>query len=571
MPVNLPIESQGDALRALAQAGESFIKSFIGDLPRSGLDGATLHRALASSPEGREKLAALQARYYRDWLELWAAPDAAAAVNDPSDRRFDAPEWNELPWFRLVRRLYALNSEYLAELAELAELAPDTKRRLRFLVRQFIDATAPTNNAATNPEAIKAALASGGQSFARGLGRLTADLARGRISMTDEAAFEVGRNLAVTPGDVVYQNEIVQLIQYRPATTEVYERPLLIVPPFINKYYILDLQPSNSFARFCVEQGFTTFVVSWRNIPQELGRLTWDDYIEKGVFRPLRAVREISSSLTLNALGFCVGGTLLACALAVLAARGRRPAGSLTLLASMLDFSDTGDIRVYVDREYVERCERDYREGGIVSGSRLAAAFATLRANDLVWFFVINNYLLGNDPKPFDLLYWNADGSNLPGPLYSYYLRNMYLENSLRVPGKLRMQGTAVDLGKLRIPAYVLATKEDHIVPWRTAYRSAHLLGGRTEFVLGASGHVAGIVNPANQQRRHHWTNPVLLPNPDEWLAAAQRQPGSWWPHWSRWLVSHSGERRPAPATSGDQRHEPIEPSPGSYVRERSE
>ena len=570
MPVNLPVESQSDALRALAQAGESFIRAFIGDLPRSGLDGATLYRALAGSTEGREKLGALQARYYRDLLTLWAAPDAAVTDSGASDRRFDAPEWNKLPWFRLVRRLYTLNSEYLAQLAELAELDPDAKLRLRFLIQQVIDASAPTNCAATNPEAIKAALASGGKSFVRGLARLTGDLARGRISMTDEAAFEVGRNLAITPGDVVYQNEIVQLIQYRPATTVVYERPLLIVPPFINKYYILDLRPSNSFARYCVEQGFTTFVVSWRNIPHELGRLTWDDYIEKGVFGPLQAVREISGSPTVNALGFCVGGTLLACALAVLEDRGQTCASSLTLLASMLDFSDTGDIRVYVDREYVERCERDYREGGIVSGSRLAATFATLRANDLVWFFVINNYLLGNDPKPFDLLYWNADGSNLPGPLYSYYLRNMYLENSLRVPGKLRMHGAAVDLGKVRVAAYVLATKEDHIVPWRTAYASALLLRGRTEFVLGASGHVAGIVNPASQKRRHYWTNSALAPSPDEWLVAAQQQPGSWWPHWSRWLVSHSGEQRPAPAASGNCQHAPIEPSPGRYVRERS-
>jgi polyhydroxyalkanoate synthase len=386
--------------------------------------------------------------------------------------------------------------------------------------------------------------------------------------MSDESVFEVGRNLAITPGDVIFENELMQLIRYHPATATIFERPLFIVPPFINKYYILDLRPENSFVRHCVECGFETFIVSWRNIPPELGHLTWDDYIDKGVFAPLAVVREASGSLSANALGFCVGGTLLATALAVLAAKRRKPAASLTLLASMLDFSDTGDIGVYVDRAYVERCERDFAEGGVVPGSRLAAAFATLRANELVWHYVVNSYLLGRAPAAFDLLYWNADGSNLAGPLYSYYLRNMYLENNLRVAGKLRMHGAAVDLGSIGLPAYVFAAREDHIVPWRTAHRGARLLGGRTEFVLGASGHVAGVINSARHNRRHYWTNAALPDDPEAWVRSAQQHTGSWWPHWSAWLEARSGDRKPASVTVRGRRRG-IEPAPGRYVRER--
>jgi polyhydroxyalkanoate synthase len=348
----------------------------------------------------------------------------------------------------------------------------------------------------------------------------------------------------------------------------VYERPLLIVPPFINKYYILDLQPQNSFTRYCVERGWLTYIVSWRNVSDALGSLTWDDYIEKGVFEPLRIVRESTSGAPVNTLGFCVGGTLLACALAVLAARGGSSVASLTLLASMLDFSDTGDVRAYVDRHYVQHCERQFAGGGVLPGSQLAATFSSLRANDLVWHFVVNNYLLGRDPKAFDLLYWNADSANVPGALYVYYLRNMYLENSLRVAGKLKMLGVAVDLAKIRVPAYVFAAMEDHIVPWRTAYRSGQLLGGSIRFVLGASGHVAGVINPASANRRHYWTGDSPSIDPDAWLAAAQQRAGSWWSDWSTWLEQHSGPRQPVP--SSPARYPPLETAPGRYVRERA-
>ncbi|HEV8647034.1 MAG TPA: class I poly(R)-hydroxyalkanoic acid synthase [Burkholderiales bacterium] len=574
--MNSPAESVPGAYQEFAKTNQALVEDFIRQLPSSGrLEFTELMRTLAfGSDAQREKLRSLQERLYREHLALWGSllgggndvmRNAAAA----GDHRFGAPEWSELPFFRYLRQAYLLNARFLDELGELAELDGRAKRRLQFVLRQFADAIAPTNFAATNPEVIRLAHESRGESLSQGMKLLAADLARGRISMTDERAFEVGRNLAVTPGAVVLENEVMQLIQYAPSTDQVFERPLLIVPPFINKYYILDLQPENSFVRYCVEQGFTTFIVSWRNVPPELGHLTWDNYVREGVLAPLDAVRAIIGADQVNTLGFCVGGTLLATALAVMAQKNEASVASLTLLASMLDFSETGDISVFVDREFVERAEQEFRNSGSMPGSQLAATFATLRANDLVWHFVINNYLKGREPKPFDLLYWNADGANLPGHLYTYYLRNMYLENNLRIPGRLDSCGVPVDLGKIEVPAFVLATREDHIVPWKTAHLSATLLGGRTEFVLGASGHVAGIVNPAAKKRRHYWTNSAAVPNADAWFAGAAQQAGSWWPHWANWLREKCGNKRPAPTALGNKRFSVIEPAPGRYVKKK--
>ena len=574
--MNSPGTFPPGAYQELAKANQALVEDFLRQLPSSGrFEFTELMRTLAlGSDVQREKLRLLQECLYREHLALWGSllggsndigREAAAA----GDHRFDAPEWSEMPFFRYLRQAYLLNARFLDDMGELAELDGHAKRRLQFVLRQFADAIAPTNFAATNPEVIKLASESGGKSLSQGMKLLAADLARGRISMTDERAFEVGRNLAVTPGAVVFENEVMQLIQYAPSADQVFERPLLIVPPFINKYYILDLQPENSFVRYCVEQGFTTFIVSWRNIPPELGYLTWHDYVREGVLAPLDAVRAITGAEQVNTLGFCVGGTLLATALAVMAEKNDASVASLTLLASMLDFSETGDISVFVDREFVERAEREFRETGSMPGSRLAATFATLRANDLVWRFVINNYLKGREPKPFDLLYWNADGANLPGRLYTYYLRNMYLENNLKIPGKLDSCGVPVDLGRIEVPAFVLATHEDHIVPWKTAHLSAALLGGRTEFVLGASGHVAGIVNPAAGKRRHYWTNSASAPDADAWFTGAAQQAGSWWPHWANWLREKSGNKQLAPAALGNTRFPVIEPAPGRYVKEK--
>jgi polyhydroxyalkanoate synthase len=521
--------------------------------------------------------AAVTERYGRRLEELWQRVAARGADRslphgeaEVHDRRFGARAWREEPYFAWLKDAYLLYAEYVRELAELAQCEPDAKRRIRFLVRQYADAIAPSNFLATNPEALRLAVESGGATLAQGLANLLGDAQRGRIAMTDESAFEVGRNLALTPGHVVFRNELIELIQYAPTTAEVFARPLLIVPPCINKYYILDLQPDNSFVRHAIASGHTVFIISWRNVPRELGHLTWDDYLELGVFAAIAAACEISGSRQLNTLGFCVGGTLLACALAVLAARREQVAASATLLTAMLDFEDPGEIGVYVSREYLAAREPALLAGGRVHGSELANAFASLRPNELVWNYVVGNYLKGRTPPPFDLLYWNGDSANLPGPMYAYYLRSMYLDNRLREPGALTMCGEPVDLSDVAVPTYVYASREDHIVPWRSAYQSIGLLGGDLEFVLGASGHIAGVVNPPEKKKRNYWTNALLTDAPDDWLARAQSRPGSWWPHWTEWLGGHSGARRPAPRHTGSARHAPLAPAPGAYVREQA-
>jgi polyhydroxyalkanoate synthase len=485
---------------------------------------------------------------------------------DPGDRRFRSPAWRE-PDFDFLVQAYLLRARWLEALIAHARLEPQARRKLRFFIRQLIDAASPANFPWSNPEAIKLGFETGNENFVRGLANWAADLDKGMVSTTDETAFEVGRNLAVTPGAVVFENDFFQLIEYRPVTGEVYERPLLIVPPCINKYYVLDLQPDNSFVRFAVERGHTVFMMSWRNMPPAMGRATWDDYLEHGVQAAIRICAEIRNTERINALGFCVGGPLLASALAVGRAQGRTPAASVTLLASMLDFCDTGDLSVFVDEAYVRRREQDFAQGGVLHGRELALTFASLRANDLVWRYVVNNYLKGRKPEPLDFLHWNADTTNLPGAMYVYYIRNMYLENNLRVAGRLRMCGVPVDLGRIDMPAYVLATREDHIVPWKTAYASARLLGGKIDFVLGASGHVAGVVNPVRHNRRNYWVNRALPEDADAWLAGATPRAGSWWAHWANWIARRGGRRVAAPARPGGGRYAELEPAPGRYVK----
>ena len=487
------------------------------------------------------------------------------------DRRFAAAAWRDEPYFAFLKQVYLLYDEYLTELAALAQLPPMDKRRLAFATRQYLDAIAPTNFPATNPEVLRRALETEGASLLQGFANLVADTRRGRITMTDEEAFAVGRNLATTPGSVIFRNDLIELIQYDATTPTVHRRPLVIVPPCINKFYILDLRPENSFVRHAVAQGHTVFMISWRNIPPELGGLTWDDYLEQGVLAALSAARQIARSKTANALGFCVGGTLLGCALAVLAARNDRWVTSVTFLTTMLDFADPGDIGVFVSREFLEARKPALIAGQRVHGSELAGAFASLRANELVWNYVVNNYLKGETPPAFDLLYWNGDSANLPGPMYAYYLEQLYLENRLREPGALTMAGAKIDLRRIEMPAYVYASRDDHIVPWRTAYRTTSLVGGEATFVLGASGHIAGVVNPPSPIRRNYWLHDALPADPDAWLAQAQRVAGSWWPHWYRWLAPYGGPRHPAPRAAGSDRHPPLEPAPGSYVRAPAE
>jgi len=537
-----------------------------------------LARSLAASlAQDTGRWAEIQNRYYRRRLELWAAYLQPRAGETPppvadsgvADRRFRAPEWRQSPYFDFLAQSYLLTAQWLGEVVEATQAEAHLKRKLDFYTRQFIDAMSPANFPWSNPEAIKLAEETDGDSVAQGLRNLAADIGKGMISMTDESAFEVGRNLAITPGAVIYQNDFMQLIQYRPATDTVFERPLVMVPPCINKYYILDLQPDNSFVRYAVERGHTVFMVSWRNMPPEMGKATWDEYLEHGVMKALAVAAEACGGGKVNALGFCVGGTLLGAALAVLRARGEDNVASLTLLATMLDFSDTGELAVFVDDAYVAKREQDFSAGGVLHGRELAITFASLRANELIWHYVVNNYLKGRTPEPFDLLYWNGDSTNLPGAMYSYYVRNTYLENNLRIPGRLTMCGVPVDLGQVDMPAYLLATREDHIVPWRTAHASTRLLGGRIEFVLSASGHIAGVINPASKNRRNFWLNPKPEQDPGQWLAGATQHPGSWWPHWADWLAPHGRGRVPARTRLGGERYREIEPAPGSYVRQK--
>ncbi|HEY7788364.1 MAG TPA: alpha/beta fold hydrolase, partial [Casimicrobiaceae bacterium] len=478
----------------------------------------------AHSPFDIEALNALHASFQPRVLQLWSTGKPGALIahvpaDAVSDRRFASAAWSDQPYFAWLKQAYLLYSEYLTTLASLARLPPDEKRRLEFSVRQFIDAMAPTNFPATNPDVIERAIETGGASVLDGFRNFLADVGKGRITMSDESAFEVGRNLAVTPGSVVYRNDLIELIQYDATTSRVAKRPLLMVPPCINKYYILDLTPANSFVRHAIAQGHTVFMISWRNVPADLGGLTWDDYLGQGVLAALSTVKSITRAHEVNTLGFCVGGTLLACTLAVLAARNDHTVSSATFLTTMLDFADPGEIGVYVTREMLAARETQLLAGERVRGSELAGAFASLRANDLVWKYVVSNYLKGRKPPAFDLLYWNGDSANLPGPMYAYYIRNLYLENRLREHGVLTMLGVKVDLSHLSMPAYVYASREDHIVPWHTAYRTLDLVGGAKTFVLGASGHIAGVVNPPEAHKRNYWTHGARAASADDWLS----------------------------------------------------
>ena len=583
-----PAAAAPDPWQALAEdwqrAGSGWLQWWSGAMaPGTPAARATpeLARLSAAPPAAIDvhALAALNARAEAQFAALWKAAESAAiagpatAIPDvvapaPGDRRFAAPEWNALPYFALMKQSYLIASRYLTDLAALAPLPAPQKQRLVFATRQFVDAIAPSNFPATNPDVLKRAVATEGASLAQGMANLAADARIGRISMSDARAFEVGRNLAVTPGEVVYRNALIELIQYAPSTPRVHRRPLLIVPPCINKFYILDLRQDDSFVRWAVDQGHTVFMISWRNIPPAEGRRTWDDYLEQGVVTAIEHAKAIAGTATVNALGFCVGGTLLACALAVLAARRLHWIESATFLTTMLDFADPGEIGVYVSREFLESRERALMAGERVHGSELAGAFASLRANDLVWNYVVSNYLKGETPPAFDLLHWNGDSANLPGPMYVYYLRNLYLDNRLIVPDALTMGGERIDLGRITLPSYVYASRDDHIVPWRSAYRTTALLGGEPTFVLGASGHIAGVVNPPANGRRNYWTNELLTDLPDDWLARASSHAGSWWPHWGEWLRGHGGALRPAPAACGDAAHPPLGAAPGRYVLE---
>jgi polyhydroxyalkanoate synthase len=506
----------------------------------------------------------LQTEYLGQLGRIFSSPQPPAA----RDRRFADESWRDGP-FAWGAALYSLNAEYLQKMAEAVQGDVKTRERIRFATQQWVDLMSPANFLLTNPEAQRKLLETKGESLWTGIQNMLGDLQKGRISQTDESAFEVGRNVATSAGSVVFENELVQIIQYAPLTPRVGARPLLMVPPCINKFYILDLQPDNSLVAYAVAQGHTVFMVSWRNVQAEQGRLTWDDYLEQGVIAAIQAVREISGQPRINLLGFCVGGTLVATALAALHARGERPVESLTLLTSLLDFSDPGVLGVFIDESFVAYKEATIGSGGLMPARDLATTFNYLRPNDLVWNYVVSNYLKGEAPPPFDLLYWNNDSTNLPGPMYCWYLRHMYLQNELRVPGRLVCAGVPIDLGAIDVPVYIYASREDHIVPWRTAYQSTHLLGGPARFVLGASGHIAGVINPAHRNKRNYWLGQSLPADAEAWFGQAQEIPGSWWPDWARWLAGFQGDLVAAPRP-GSKAHPVIELAPGRYVRQKA-
>ena len=517
------------------------------------------------------KLQALQQQYLHDAKELWA--QGLQAAPEIKDRRFTGEGWAANPVATFSAAAYLLNARTLMGLADAVEADAKTRARIRFGVEQWMAAMAPSNFLAFNAEAQKKAIETKGESIAKGMQNLLHDITQGHVSMTDESLFEVGRNVATTEGAVVFENELFQLLEYKPLTTKVFERPFLLVPPCINKFYILDLQPENSLIRYAVEQGHRTFVVSWRNPDDSLAHKTWDDYVEDGVMAAIDVVQNITGAEQINALGFCVGGTILSNALAVLAARGDEPVASATFLTTLIDFTDTGILDVFIDEGMVKYREMQLGKGGLMKGQDLASTFSFLRPNDLVWNYVVGNYLKGETPPPFDLLYWNSDSTNLPGPFYAWYLRNFYLENNLVQPGKLTVCGEKLDLGQLTLPVYIYGSREDHIVPINAAYASTQVLPGKKRFVMGASGHIAGVINPPAKGKRSHWIRadgklPATL---DQWLEGATEHPGSWWTDWSGWLKGHAGKQIAAPKGYGKgARFKAIEPAPGRYVKEKA-
>ncbi|MBP6899880.1 MAG: class I poly(R)-hydroxyalkanoic acid synthase [Burkholderiaceae bacterium] len=529
-----------------------------------------------------DALSRLQADYMAQAAALWNESltrfqKEGKPAAPSGDKRFAAAAWGENPVAAMAAQTYLLNARTLMQMAEAVQADAKTKARIRFAVQQWVDAASPANTLALNAEALAKAVETRGESLQQGLQQLLKDVQQGHISQTDESAFEVGRNVAVSEGAVVFENELFQLIEYKPLTAKVYERPMLFVPPCINKYYILDLQPENSVIRYTVEQGHRVFVVSWRNPDPGMVGLGWDDYIEQGPLKAIEVVQAIGGSPQINTLGFCVGGTILATALAVLAGRGQFPASSMTLLTTLLDFADTGVLDVFVDEASVRLREMTIGPNaptgpGMLKGQELATTFSFLRPNDLVWNYVQGNYLKGEAPPPFDLLYWNGDSTNLPGPMYCWYLRHTYLNNELKQPGALTVCGAPLDLGKISTPTFIYASREDHIVPWKAAYASTGVLKGVKDktFVLGASGHIAGVINPASKNKRSHWVNAKLADQPQAWFDAAAEKPGSWWPVWSDWLSGHGGKMIAAPKAYGSRQYPAIEPAPGRYVKQKA-
>ncbi len=526
-----------------------------------------------------QKLIEAQVGFWQDYMALWQSTarrmmglDGKAVIEgDPRDRRFKDEAWKDNEVFDFIKQSYLLSARYITDVVKQADgLEPATAQKVDFYSRQFIDAMSPSNFLLTNPEVLRKTAETGGENLIKGLNNLLADLERGkgnlRIKMTDMEAFKIGENIAVTPGKVVYQNDLMQLIQYTPTTERVLKRPLLIIPPWINKFYILDLRARNSFVRWATAQGHTVFIVSWVNPDEKLAEKNFEDYMKEGILDALGAIEAATGERAINAIGYCLGGTLLSSTLAWMAAQGDDRIKSATFFVTLMDFRESGELNVFIDEEQIKALEDKMNKRGFLEGSEMATTFNMLRANDLIWSFVVNNYLLGNDPFPFDLLYWNADSTRMPAKMHSFYLRNMYQDNKLSQPGGISLAGTPIDLSKVKVPAYFISTREDHIAPWRATYRGTKLLGGENRFVLAASGHIAGVVNPPEGGKYSHWLNTELPDDPETWFQGATEIAGSWWPDWQRWITAQD-KRMVKAREPGDGKLAVLEEAPGSYVK----
>jgi len=526
------------------------------------------------------KFAEVQMKLWKDYMELWQGSmlrlmgQAATpvAVPDKSDRRFKDPQWEEHFVFDYIKQSYLIAAKHLHQaVAQVEGLDDASAKKVDFYTRQYIDAISPTNFALTNPEVLRETAATGGKNLVGGLKNLLDDLERGngtqvRVKMTDSKAFKLGENIATTPGKIVFQNDLIQLIQYEPRTKNVFARPLLIIPPWINKYYILDLREKNSFVRWAAEQGHTVFVVSWVNPDERFAQKSFEDYMFEGPLAALDAIERATGESSADVIGYCLGGTLLACTLAYLTAKKQAArVASATFFVTLIDFEEPGELGVFTDEQTVSSLEQRMTERGYLEGSEMGNTFNMLRANDLIWSFVINNYLLGKDPIPFDLLHWNSDSTRMPACMHTFYLRNMYIRNALRKPGAITLGGVPIDVSKVKVPAYFISTVEDHIAPWKSTFAGAQLLSGPVRFVLGGSGHIAGIINPPAGNKYCFWTGAKPVGRADDWLSKARKHSGSWWTDWAAWVEKHAGDRVAA-RVPGDGKLPVIEPAPGSYV-----
>jgi len=530
------------------------------------------------------RLVQAQVELWQQYMKLWQVTaqrmmgQSVEPVAEPArgDKRFNDPAWKDEVVFDYLKQSYLLTARWLqGTIKEVEGVDEKTAKKVDFYTRQFIDAVSPSNFAMTNPQVVKATVESKGENLLKGLKNLLGDLERGKgnlaIRQTDMDAFKVGGNVATSPGKVVFQNDVIQLIQYAPATEQVYEVPLLIVPPWINKFYILDLKPENSFIKWATEQGYTVFVVSWVNPDERLAKMVFEDYMNQGPLAALDAIEKATGARKVSAIGYCIGGTLMAATLAYMAARGDDRIAACTFFTAQVDFSEPGELGVFIDEDQLASVEEMMSKKGYLEGSEMATTFNMLRANDLIWSFVVNNYLMGKDPFPFDLLFWNADATRMPAAMHSFYLRNMYQKNLLSQPGGIVIDNVPIDLRKIQIPVYIQAGKEDHIAPARSVYKATQIYSGPVRFMLAGSGHIAGVVNPPRNKKYQHWLNETAKNPPTlaEWQAGAKEFPGSWWHDWDKWLSALSGPKVAArvPGTGGLPA---LEDAPGSYVKVRS-